>query len=300
MSTLDFGPVVLGGNTFGWTSDRDESFAVLDKFVDAGGRSIDTADVYGAWVPGNSGGESEAILGEWLKSRGHRDRVVIATKVFSLATRPGLSAANIRAAVDDSLGRLQTDYIDLYYAHRDDESVPQADYVAAFDELVKAGKVREVGASNFAIGRLSNAIRIAKDAGQTPFTVAQDRYNLVERGLEAVLPNLIGLGVTELPYSALASGFLTGKYRPGIDVESARAGGASKYLDNPANLTLLSTLDVIAASHGVSVTAVVLAWLRQQTGIGAPIASARTTEQLDDLIQSFDLALTLAELEQLA
>jgi aryl-alcohol dehydrogenase-like predicted oxidoreductase len=300
MSTLDFGPVVLGGNTFGWTSDRDESFAVLDKFVDAGGRSIDTADVYGAWVPGNSGGESEAILGEWLKSRGHRDRVVVATKVFSLATRPGLSAANIRAAVDDSLGRLQTDYIDLYYAHRDDENVPQADYVAAFDELIKAGKVREVGASNFRIERLSNAIRIAKDAGQTPFTVAQDRYNLVERDLEAVLPNLIGLGVTELPYSALASGFLTGKYRPGIDVDSARAGGASKYLDNPANLTLLSTLDVIAASHGVSVTAVVLAWLRQQTGIGAPIASARTTEQLDDLIQSFDLALTLAELEQLA
>ena len=300
MSTLDFGPVVLGGNTFGWTSDRDASFAVLDKFVDAGGRSIDTADVYGAWVPGNSGGESEAILGEWLKSRGHRDRVVVATKVFSLATRPGLSAVNIRAAVDDSLGRLQTDYIDLYYAHRDDESVPQADYVAAFDELVKAGKVREVGASNFAIERLSNAIRIAKDAGQTPFTVAQDRYNLVERDLEAVLPNLIGLGVTELPYSALAGGFLTGKYRPGIDVESARAGGASKYLDNPSNLTLLGTLDVIAASHGVSVTAVVLAWLRQQTGIGAPIASARTTDQLDDLIQSFDLALTLAELEQLA
>jgi aryl-alcohol dehydrogenase-like predicted oxidoreductase len=300
MSALDFGPVILGGNTFGWTSDRDESFAVLDKFVAAGGRSVDTADVYGAWVPGNSGGESEAILGEWLKSRGHRERVVIATKVFSLASRPGLSAANIHAAVDDSLKRLQTDYLDLYYAHRDDESVSQAEYVAAFDDLIKAGKVREVGASNFTIERLASAIAIAKDAGHTPFTVAQDRYNLVERGLETVLPNLLSLGVTELPYSALASGFLTGKYRPGIEVESARAGGASKYLDDRKNVTLLSTLDVIAASHGVGVTAVALAWLRQQTGIGAPIASARTTGQLDDVIQSFDLSLTLAELERLA
>jgi aryl-alcohol dehydrogenase-like predicted oxidoreductase len=300
MSALDFGPVVLGGNTFGWTSDKDESFAVLDRFVAEGGRSIDTADVYGAWVPGNKGGESEEILGEWLKSRGDRERVVIATKVFALATRPGLSAANIHAAVDDSLRRLQTDYLDLYYAHRDDENVPQAEYVADFDELVKAGKVREVGASNFTIERLATAIAIAKDAGHTPFTVAQDRYNLVERGLDAVLPNLLSLGVIELPYSALASGFLTGKYRPGIEVESARSGGASKYLDDQKNLTLLSTLDVIAASHGVSVTAVALAWLRQQTGIGAPIASARTSDQLDDLIQSFELSLTLAELEQLA
>src|SRR3978361_2459000 len=140
MSNLDFGPLVLGGNTFGWTSDRDESFAVLDAFVAAGGRSIDTADVYGAWVPGNKGGESEEILGEWIKSRGHRDGVVIATKVFSLATRPGLSPANIRAAVDDSLKRLQTDHIDLYYAHRDDDSIAQDEYVAAFDDLVKAGK----------------------------------------------------------------------------------------------------------------------------------------------------------------
>jgi aryl-alcohol dehydrogenase-like predicted oxidoreductase len=300
MSNLDFGPLVLGGNTFGWTSDQEESFAVLDKFVDAGGRSIDTADVYGAWVPGNKGGESEEILGNWIKSRGHRDRVVIATKVFSLATRPGLSPANIHAAVDESLQRLQTDYLDLYYAHRDDESVPQAQYLGAFDELVKAGKVREVGASNFTYERLTSANTLAKESGLTPFTVAQDKYNLVDRGLAEVLPKLAGIGVTELPYSALASGFLTGKYRPGIEVESARAGGASKYLEDSANVTLLSTLDVIAASHGVSLTAVSLAWLRQQTGIGAPIASARTIEQLDDLIQSFDLALTLDELDRLA
>jgi aryl-alcohol dehydrogenase-like predicted oxidoreductase len=300
MSNLDFGPLVLGGNTFGWTSDQEQSFAILDKFVDAGGRSVDTADVYGAWVPGNKGGESEEILGAWIKSRGHRDRVVIATKVFSLATRPGLSAANIRAAVDDSLKRLQTDYLDLYYAHRDDESVSQADYMGAFNELIAAGKVREIGASNFTYERLTSANNVAKESGNQPFTVAQDKYNLVDRGLAEVLPKFAGIGVTELPYSALASGFLTGKYRPGIEVESARAGGASKYLDNPDNVTLLSTLDVIAASHGVSITAVSLAWLRQQTGIGAPIASARTLEQLDDLIQSFDLALTLDELDRLS
>jgi aryl-alcohol dehydrogenase-like predicted oxidoreductase len=299
MSALDFGPLVLGGNTFGWTSDRDESFAVLDKFLDAGGRSIDTADVYSAWVPGNSGGDSEKIIGEWLKSRGHRDRVVIATKVFSLAARPGLSAANIHAAVDDSLTRLNTDYLDLYYAHRDDDTVPQLEYMTAFDDLVRAGKVRELGASNFSYERLTSAITTAKDGGLTTFSVAQDKYNLVERDLDAVLPKLSGIGVTELPYSALASGFLTGKYRPGITVDSARAGGASRYLDDPKNVTLLSTLDVIAASHGVSVTAVALAWLRQQTGVGAPIASARTVDQLDALIESFRLTLTLAELDQL-
>jgi aryl-alcohol dehydrogenase-like predicted oxidoreductase len=300
MSNLDFGPLVLGGNTFGWTSDKDESFAVLDKFVDAGGRSIDTADAYSAWVPGNSGGESETIIGEWIASRGHRDRVVLATKVFSLPARPGLSPANIRVAVEESLQRLRTDYLDLYYAHRDDDSVPQSEYLGAFDELVKAGKVREIGASNFSYERLTSALTIAKDGGLTPFTVAQDKYNLVDRGLDEVLPRLSGVGVTELPYSALASGFLTGKYRPGVAVESARAGGASTYLDNRANVTLLSTLDVIAASHGVSVTSVALAWLRQQTGVGAPIASARTPEQLDHLIESFDLTLTLDELQTLA
>jgi aryl-alcohol dehydrogenase-like predicted oxidoreductase len=300
MSNLDFGPLVLGGNTFGWTSDKDESFAVLDKFVAAGGRSIDTADSYSAWVPGNSGGDSEAIIGEWLKSRGHRDDVVIATKVSSLATRPGLSPANIHAAVEDSLKRLQTDYIDLYYAHRDDETVHQVDYVTAFDDLVKAGKVREVGASNFTYERLTSARTIAKESGLTLFTVAQDKYSLVERGLDEVLPMLSQIGVTELPYYSLASGFLTGKYRPGIEVVSARAGGAAKYLDDPKDVTLLSTLDVIAASHGVSVTAVALAWLRQQTGIGAPIASARTAEQLDSLVESFTLGLTLDELDQLA
>jgi aryl-alcohol dehydrogenase-like predicted oxidoreductase len=299
MSSLDFGPLVLGGNTFGWTTDRDQSFEVLDAFVEAGGRSIDTADVYSAWIPGNKGGESETIIGEWVSRRGNREDVVIGTKVFSLAERSGLSAANIRAAVDDSLKRLQTDYIDLYYAHRDDETVEQQEYVAAFDDLVKAGKVREVGASNFSVGRLTSAITIAKDSGQTPFSVVQDKYNLVDRGIGLSVPVLLAGGIVELPYSALASGFLTGKYRPGVAVDSARAGGASAYLDDPANVTLLADLDDIAAAHGVSVTAVSLAWLRQQPVVGAPIASARTVEQLGDLVQSFTLDLTVDEMARL-
>jgi aryl-alcohol dehydrogenase-like predicted oxidoreductase len=300
MTALDFGPLVLGGNTFGWTSDRDESFAVLDAFVDAGGRSIDTADVYSAWIPGNSGGESETIIGEWLASRGGRDRVVIGTKVFSLPERSGLSAANIRAAVEDSLSRLQTDYIDLYYAHRDDESVAQEEYVGAFDALVAEGKIREVGASNFSSSRLASAVAIATDAGLTPFTVAQDKYNLVDRDLESQLvPTLVKLGIAELPYSSLASGFLTGKYRVGVDVDSARAGGAASYLSNSHNVELLVTLDDIARDHGVSVAAVALAWLRGRPSVVAPIASARTVEQLPSLVESFGLELTSEEIAAL-
>lgn len=299
MTTLDFGPVVLGGNTFGWTSDRDESFAVLDAFVAAGGRAIDTADVYSAWVPGNSGGESETIIGEWIGRRGRRDDVLIATKVFSLATRPGLSAANLTAAVDDSLRRLQTDYIDLYYAHRDDTEVGQEEYVAAFGDLVAQGKVVEVGASNFEADRVRSAVAIANETGVAGFTVAQDLYNLVERGAEtSLLPTLLELGVVELPYSSLASGFLTGKYRPGTAVDSARAGSAGSYLDSEANVALLSALDEIAAAHAVSVTAVSLAWLRQQPVVAAPIASARVVDQLHDLLEP--VTLTAEELARLS
>jgi aryl-alcohol dehydrogenase-like predicted oxidoreductase len=299
MSSLDFGPLVLGGNTFGWTSDKSESFAVLDKFVDAGGRSIDTADSYSEWVYGNFGGDSETIIGEWLTSRGKRDKVVIATKVSDLKARPGLSPTNIHAAIDDSLKRLKTDYVDLYYAHRDDDTVHQDDYVTAFDDLVKAGKVREVGASNFTFERLSSAVATARDAHLTPFSVAQDKYSLVHRELDAVLPKLVDLQITELPYQTLAMGFLTGKYRPGTTVDSARAGMATQYLDDPKNVALLEALDTIASSHGVTVTAVGLAWLRQQPGVGAPIASARIAHQLDDLVESFTLTLTIEEVQQL-
>jgi aryl-alcohol dehydrogenase-like predicted oxidoreductase len=301
MTNLDFGPLVLGGNTFGWTSDRDESFAVLDAFVDAGGRSIDTADVYSNWAPGNSGGESETIIGEWNASRGRRDDVVIATKVFSLEARPGLSAANVRAAVDDSLRRLQTDRIDLYYAHRDDDSVAQEEVVAVFQELVEAGKIREAGASNFSADRLRSAVEIARATGADGFTVAQDRYNLVAREYETELaPTIAELGLVQLPYSSLASGFLTGKYRPGVEVDSQRAGGAAKLLDDERNVALLATLDEVAAAHGTSVTAVALAWLRRQPTVAAPIASARVVEQLPDLLASFDLDLTDDELARLS
>jgi len=291
MTSLDFGSVILGGNVFGWTADKDQSFAVLDAFVAAGGRSIDTADVYSMWAPNNDGGVSEEIIGEWLASRGKRDDVVIGTKVFSLPARPGLSAANIAAAADDSLRRLQTDYLDIYYAHRDDQSVPQEEYLTAFDALVKAGKVREVGASNFTADRLTSAASIAADAGLTPFTIAQDQWNLVERATERDLaPTLATLGITELPYYSLASGFLSGKYRPGQAVDSARAGGASAYLDDERNLELLVALDEIAETHGASVTGVSLAWLRAQSVVGAPIASARTVEQVPGLLEVVDLS----------
>jgi aryl-alcohol dehydrogenase-like predicted oxidoreductase len=301
MTSLDFGPLVLGGNTFGWTSSAQESHAVLDAFVDAGGRSIDTADVYSAWVPGNSGGDSERIIGDWLASRGRRDDVVIATKVYALAERPGLSPDNVRAAVDESLTRLRTDHLDVYYAHRDDTDVPQEEYVGVFDELVKAGKVREIGASNFEAARLKSAVVAADEAGQARFTIAQDHFNLVERDYaDTLAPTVAELGLVELPYYSLASGFLTGKYRPGTDVESSRAGGASAYLDDPRNVALLDALDTIAADRGVSVTAVSLSWLRQQPTVAAPIASARTVEQIPALVESFDLVLTDEELARLA
>ncbi len=301
MTSLDFGPVVLGGNVFGWTTDREEGFRVLDAFVDGGGRAIDTADVYVAWIPGNSGGESETIIGEWLASRRRRDDVVIVTKVGSLADRKGLSAANIEAAAEDSLRRLQTDRIDLYFAHQDDPDVPQEEVLTAFDRLVQAGKVREIGASNFAADRLRSAASIAASEGLTPYTVAQDQWSLVERAAEIdLVPTLAELGIAEIPYSSLASGFLTGKYRPGATNDSARAGKAGAYLDDPRNVDLLSALDDVAADHGTSVTAIALAWLAAQRTVAAPIASARTTEQVADLLAAGRVRLTPQDVEQLS
>jgi len=300
MTSLRIGPVVLGGNVFGWTADQDETFAVLDAFVDGGGTSIDTADVYSEWIEGNSGGDSEELIGRWLASRGTRDRVEIHTKVAMSRRRPGLSAATIAAAVDDSLRRLGTDHVDLYYAHQDDDAVEQQEYVAAFDALVRAGKVREVGASNFTAGRLTSALDLAEREGLTPFTVAQDQWNLVERGIEgSLVPTLRERGLVELPYSSLASGFLTGKYRPGQDVESARKGKASAYLERDGAQDLLTTLDEVAETHSTSVTAVSLAWLRAQSVVGAPIASARTVDHVQPLLDSALVALTDDEVARL-
>jgi len=301
MTSLRIGPVVLGGNVFGWTADQDETFAVLDAFVEGGGTAIDTADVYSEWIEGNSGGDSEELIGRWLASRGARDRVEVHTKVAMSAARPGLSAANIAAAVDDSLRRLQTDHVDLYYAHQDDEAVEPEEYVAAFDALVKAGKVREVGASNFTAERLGGALDLAEREGLTPFTVAQDQWNLVERDIEgALVPTLRDRGLVELPYSSLASGFLTGKYRPGQDVESARAGKASAYLEKSGSADLLTALDEVAEAHSTSVTAVSLAWLRAQTMVGAPIASARTVDHVQPLLDSALVTLTDDEVARLS
>jgi aryl-alcohol dehydrogenase-like predicted oxidoreductase len=296
-----FGPFVLGGNVFGWTVGRDDAFRILDAFVDAGGTALDTADVYSVWAPGAKGGDSEQIIGAWLAARRNRSKVLVATKVAKWSAHPGLSAANIRAAVEDSLKRLQTDYIDLYYAHQDDTKVEQSEYLSAFDALVKEGKVRTLGASNFTPERLTSALAFSRKNKLAAFEISQDHWNLVERGLERTLvPVLEKEGLKELPYWSLASGFLTGKYRPQQTVDSVRAGAATKYLGSAQNVKLLGALDEIAATHRVSVTAVSLAWLRAQRVVAAPIASVRTVEQLAALFESAKLELAAAEVAKLA
>jgi aryl-alcohol dehydrogenase-like predicted oxidoreductase len=298
MTKLDFGTFVLGGNVFGWTVERAEGFRILDAFVERDGRMIDTADAY---PPGGDGGGSETMIGEWLAARGHRDRVLIATKVGKWPKQRGLSAANLAAAIEGSLRRLRTDHVDLYYAHEDDTSVEQAEYVAAFDRLVREGKVREVGASNFTPERLHAALELARANGLTGFTVSQDHWNLVERKLERTLvPVIEREGLKELPYFALASGFLTGKYRPARSAASARATRASKYLEDPRNVKLLSVLDELAAHHQASVAAIALAWLRAHAVVGAPIASARTVDQLDSLFEAGTIKLAPAEVAKLS
>ena len=302
MTTVDVGPLILGGNVFGWTADRNDSFAVLDAFVAAGGRAIDTADVYSDWVPGHTGGESETIIGEWLAARpGVREKLNIGTKVFMHSARPGLAPANIRAAIDDSLRRLQTDYVDIYYAHRDDHDVEQADYLDAFDGLVREGKVRAIGISQFSAERIASAVSITQAENLTPITYSQDEYNLVSRAIEhGSLPVIADAGIVEVPFFSLAAGFLTGKYRPGHSVESARLNRVNPHLENPRSVAVLDLLDDIAAAHAVPVAAVSLAWLRAQPTVAAPLASARTVEQLSALVASFELELSDAEVETLS
>ncbi len=301
-SDLDVSRLCLGANVFGWTADRDAAFAVLDAFVAAGGNVIDTADSYMWRIPGNSGGESETILGEWLAARGRRDDVAILTKVGSLPSRPGLSAANIAAAVDDSLRRLRTDHIDLYWAHKDDPDTPQEETLTAFDALVRAGKVRAIGASNFSADRLRSALRISAREGLAAYVGLQPHYNLMERAeFEGELaPVLAEHGLSCLPYYGLARGFLTGKYRPDSPaVDSPRAEGARAYLDE-RGLRVLAALDEVAAAHGVTVAAVALAWLAAQPTVAAPIASARSVDQLRELLPVLELSLTPAEVAALS
>ena len=283
----------LGGNVFGWTADRDASFAVLDAYVEAGGNFIDTADTY---MRPNMG-ISETIIGEWMASRSNRDDLVIATKVGSDG---GLSAENIAAHVEGSLARLQTDRIDLYYAHKDDGSVPVEETVRAFDALVREGKARHVAMSNTTGERLQESLALAEREGLAPYAWLQPHYNLVEReGYESEFaPIVASHGLAVAPYYALASGFLTGKYRGGSGGDSPRAGAASKYLDERGE-RVLAALDEVAAAHGVAVAAVAIAWLLAKPGITAPIASARTPEQLRDVLPGVDLKLTDEQISRL-
>ena len=297
---LDVFPLCLGGNVFGWTCDETQSFAVLDAFAAAGGNFIDTADAYSSWVTGHVGGESETIIGRWMHSRGNSGRMVVATKVGYLPTLKGLAPATIHAAVDGSLKRLGRDCIDLYYAHGDDPETPLVETLKAFDEIVRAGKVRFVAASNYKAPRLAEALAVSAREGFVSYAALQPHHNLVHRDeYEGELRDVcVRAGLSCLPYFALASGFLTGKYRPGATVDSPRAGGAHKYLDARGE-RLLAALQQVADGHGTTMAATALAWLLADETIAAPIASARTPAQLADLRPAVDLRLAYDEIAAL-
>ncbi|MGW1468370.1 aldo/keto reductase [Streptomyces sp. NPDC002308] len=300
-SGIEVFPLALGGNVFGWTADEAQSFAVLDAYAAAGGNFVDTADVYSAWAPGNQGGESETLIGKWLKARGNRADVVVATKVGAHPAYRGLATGTVKSAVEESLRRLDTDYIDLYYTHYDDESVPVEEIVTALDQLVKEGKVREIGASNISPERLRASLAFSEREGLARYVALQPHYNLVSRdtyeGPAQDLAAETGLGA--VPYYALASGFLTGKYRPGTQVESARAKTAGAHLESERGRKVLSALDAVAEAHGTEIATVALAWLASRPTVVAPIASARTPEQLPALLAVADLVLTDQELDRL-
>ena len=297
---LQIFPLCLGGNVFGWTADEAESFRVLDAYAAAGGNFIDTADVYSAWAPGHTGGESETVIGRWLAARGNAARMIVATKVGMAAEVKGLAAQTIRTAAEASLRRLGVERIDLYYAHRDDPDTPLEETLRAFDALVREGKVRYIAASNYTAPRLSEALAISAREGLARFVALQPHYNLVHRDeYEGELRDLcVREGVACVPYFGLARGFLTGKYRPGTTVESVRASGAREYLDE-RGLRVLAALDDLAAAHRTTVAAVALAWLGAQPTVAAPIASARTADQLRDLLPVADLRLTAADVTRL-
>lgn len=301
-SGLSIAPLVLGGNVFGWTADEKTSHRILDAFVDSGFDAIDTADMYSTWVKGHQGGESEAVIGSWLKASGKRARATILTKVgMQMPDAKGLSKAHILKSVEGSLRRLQTDRIDLYQAHQDDPDVPLEETLAAFDSLIKAGKVRAIGASNYSAERLSEALATSKRLGLARFESHQPEYNLYERdGYEAALEPLCrkeGLGV--IPYFALASGFLTGKYRSEKDFsKSARGEDMGGYL-NPRGMRILAALDAVAERHRTKPAAVALAWLMVRPGLTAPIASATSVEQLGVLTSAAHLKLSAEDIAAL-
>ncbi|MCC4610689.1 aldo/keto reductase [Xanthomonas campestris pv. esculenti] len=302
-SGLQVQPIVFGGNVFGWSADEATSFALLDAFVDAGFNLIDTADAYSGWVPGNRGGESETIIGRWLARSGKRDKVLIATKVAKWSEHPGLSPDNIAAAVEDSLTRLQTDVIDLYQAHEDDESIPLEATLAAFGRLIEQGKVRAIGASNYTAARLRDALDISEQYTLPRYESLQPEYNLYDRaGYEAELEPLARereLGV--ISYYSLASGFLTGKYRSTEDAGKSSARGASvvKQYVNPRGLRILQALDDLAVSHNATPAQIALAWLIARPGLTAPIVSATSVTQLHDVLAAAQLSLNADQIAQL-
>jgi len=296
--------LVLGGNVFGWTASGEEAFAILDRFAEAGGVMIDTADVYSAWVPGHKGGESESLIGAWLKRRGHRDDVLIATKVGMLPWdgKGGgiLDPDKILASCDASLARLGT-HIDLYYAHQDDRETPLADQLGAFDTLVRAGKVRTLGASNYDAERLNEALDISERGGLARYEVLQNEYNLMTRSKfeGALQQTCLDRNVGSLPFYGLASGFLTGKYRSAADKgKSIRGGRMDAYL-NERGFRVLAALDEVASEAGATPAQVALAWLAAQPGVTAPIASASSRAQLDELLGVLTLELSGEQVERL-
>ena len=301
-STLDVFGLCLGGNVFGWTADEAQSFEVLDAYAAAGGNFVDSSDSYSAFAPGNVGGESETVLGNWFAARGNRAEIVLATKVGRKPDRQGLTRENIRLAVAESLKRLQTDYIDLYYAHADDPETPLEETLAAFDELIKEGMVRNIAASNYSAPRLAQALEISDREGLARYVALQPHYSLVERHhYEGELADLCAReGLACVPYWALARGFLTGKYRPGVQVDSPRAGAAGQYLDDPGAVAVLETIDRVADAHATTVAAVPLAWVRAQPAVVAPIASARNPQQLTEILPGATLKLTDDELRELS
>jgi aryl-alcohol dehydrogenase-like predicted oxidoreductase len=296
-SGVEVFPLCLGGNVFGWTADETASFAVLDAYAAAGGNFVDTAAGYSAWVPGNSGGESETIIGNWMTSRGNRGSVVAATKI---APNPRLTREAVLEGAEASLRRLRSDYIDLYYVHHDDPETPLEETLGAFGELVAAGRVRHVGLSNFSRERLELALEVVEREGLPPIVALQNEYNLLRREYEDGPRDVAQrAGIAAVPYYALASGFLTGKYRrDGAAVDSPRAQGVSRFMDD-RGFAALDALDAVAATHATSVSAIALAWLLAQPTVVAPIASARSVAQLAELLAFTQLELRPEELDAL-
>jgi len=295
LADLQISPIGLGGNVFGWTADEATSFEVLDAYVDGGGNLVDTADGYSHWAPGNSGGESETVIGAWLASRAVRERVVLATKVSTKPDRPGLSADNIRRALEESLSRLRTDVIDIYYAHFDDESTPLEETVGAFEEARLAGRIRHVGLSNYTPERIRQWFAIADSQGSARPIVLQPHYNLLHRddvegsGGRGQVAAELGMGM--MPYFALAAGFLTGKYRRGEVIDGDRAGMVADYQQTEC-YDVVDVVTQVAANHGVEPAAVALAWLRDRPGVVAPLASARNLKQLPPIVDALTLELS--------